>query len=201
MPPMYTKTYFNNNRRNGLNASIGNYTYGIPKIMHIDGDPVNLTIGNYCSIADGVKIYVGRCARHPIDFISTYPLRMIYEIDSKYVATNKANARNLDVNIGHDVWIGDSVMIMSGVTIGTGAIIGAKSLVLNDVAPYAVVGGVPSKLIKYRFDEDVISSLLALKWWDWPEEKMRDNIAMFFNPNIRDVVDAYLSGATTPPTD
>ena len=79
------------------------------------------------------------------------------------------------MTIGNDVWIGQSTIILSGVTIGDGAIIGANSLVTKDVKPYAVVGGNPAKLIKYRFDEDTIDKLLKIKWWDWSIDKIIHN--------------------------
>jgi virginiamycin A acetyltransferase len=77
-----------------------------------------------------------------------------------------------DTEIGHDVWIGYEATIMPGVKIGSGAIIASKSVVTSDVAPYSVVGGNPSRLIKYRFDEDTIKTLLDIAWWDWNAEKI-----------------------------
>lgn len=81
-----------------------------------------------------------------------------------------------DIVIGNDVWIGYEAVIMAGVTIGNGAIIGTRAVVTKDVPPYTIVGGVPAKSIRRRFDQATIEKLEALRWWDWDEEKIRRNI-------------------------
>ena len=81
-----------------------------------------------------------------------------------------------DIRIGNDVWIGYEAVIMAGVSIGDGAIIGARAVVTRDVPPYTITGGVPAKAIRKRFSDDVISELLKLQWWNWPEEKIRQHI-------------------------
>lgn len=78
--------------------------------------------------------------------------------------------------MGNDVWIGYEAVILAGVTIGDGAVIGARAVVTRDVPPYTIVGGVPAKPIRKRFDEDTIARLLALRWWDWPAEKIKEKI-------------------------
>ena len=78
-----------------------------------------------------------------------------------------------DIVLGNDVWVGFEAVILAGVTIGDGAIIGARAVVTRDVPPYAIVGGVPARLIRRRFDEATIESLLALQWWDWEPERIR----------------------------
>ncbi len=82
-----------------------------------------------------------------------------------------------DIIIGNDVWIGYEAIIMAGVTVGDGAIIGTRAVVTKDVPPYTIVGGVPAKVIRKRFSDDVISTLLEAKWWDWPEEKIKKHIS------------------------
>lgn len=82
-----------------------------------------------------------------------------------------------DIVIGNDVWIGYEAVIMSGVTIGDGAIIGTRALVTKDVPPYTIVGGVPARQIRKRFSEDIISSLLDVRWWEWSKEKIKKNIS------------------------
>ena len=82
-----------------------------------------------------------------------------------------------DIVIGNDVWIGYEAVILAGVTIGDGAVIGSRAVVTKDVPPYTIVGGVPAKTIRRRFDEDTVEELLGLRWWDWPEEVIRENIA------------------------
>ena len=92
-----------------------------------------------------------------------------------------------DIVIGSDVWIGYEAVILSEVTIGDGAIVGARAVVTKDVPPHAVVGGVPAKNIRRRFHEDTVARLMELKWWDWPEEKIRANLAAIQAGNVRDL--------------
>ena len=82
-----------------------------------------------------------------------------------------------DIVVGNDVWIGYEAVILAGVTIGDGAIIGSRAVVTKDVPPYTIVGGVPAKSIRKRFSDDTISALLKIKWWDWPEERIRHHIS------------------------
>lgn len=88
-------------------------------------------------------------------------------------------ARGIAVRIGNDCWIGQSVFLAGGVTIGDGAVVLAGAVVTKDVEPYAIVGGVPARVIDYRYDRDTIDRLLAIRWWDWPEEKLQKNWALF----------------------
>ena len=87
--------------------------------------------------------------------------------------------------IGNDVWIGYEAVIMSGVTIGDGAIIGARAVVAKHVPPYTIVGGIPAKPIRKRFSDEVVSSLLEIKWWEWSDERIRENISAIQSGNIR----------------
>ena len=141
--------------------------------------PVNqdrLIIGKFCSIACGAKFLL-TSAYHRQSSLSTYPFPIFYEewgLDIRDVA--KAWDKKGDIVIGNDVWIGYEAVIMAGVTIGDGAAIGARAVVTKDVPPYTIVGGVPAKPIRRRFPEDVISDLLKIRWWDWPEEKIQMNI-------------------------
>lgn len=90
-----------------------------------------------------------------------------------------------DIVIGNDVWIGYEAVILSGVSIGDGAVIGCRAVVTRDVLPYTVVGGVPAKPIRKRFDEDTIAELLEIKWWDWPEEKIAERITDIQNGDLK----------------
>ena len=138
--------------------------------------PVNhdrLLIGKFCSIACGAK-FLFNSANHALGSLSTYPFPIFYDewgLDGKNVADAWDNKGN--ITLGNDVWIGYEAVILAGVTIGDGAIIGARAVVTRDVPPYAIVGGVPARLIRRRFDEATIESLLALQWWDWEPERIR----------------------------
>lgn len=141
--------------------------------------PINqdkLFIGKFCSIACGAK-FIFNSANHALSSLSTYPFPIFFEewgLDVQDI--RKAWDNRGDIIVGNDVWIGYEAVIMAGVTIGDGAVIGARTLVTKDVPPYAIVGGVPAKEIRKRFDKDTISKLLQLKWWDWSVEKIAENI-------------------------
>lgn len=142
--------------------------------------PVNgdrLIIGKFCSIACGAK-FLFNSANHSLASLSTYPFPIFYEewgLNIQDVATAWDNKG--DIVIGNDVWIGYEAVVLAGVTIGDGAVIGARAVVTKDVPPYAVVGGVPARLIRRRFPDDTISALLALKWWDWPADKIKPRLS------------------------
>ena len=141
--------------------------------------PINrdkLKIEKFCSIACGTK-FLFNSANHALDSLSTYPFPLFFEEWNleKEKVTDAWDNRG-DIVIGNDVWIGYEAVILSGVTIGDGAIIGTRAVVTKDVPPYTIVGGVPAKPIRKRFDEKVIEELLKIKWWDWTEEKIARNI-------------------------
>ncbi|MDO4329375.1 MAG: CatB-related O-acetyltransferase [Lachnospiraceae bacterium] len=137
--------------------------------------PINhekLVIGKFCSIACGAK-FLFNSANHTLSSLSTYPFPIFFEEWNLSIQNVAAAWDNKgDIIIGNDVWIGYEAVIMAGVIIGDGAIIGTRAVVTKDIPPYTIVGGVPAKVIRKRFSDDVISKLLATKWWDWPEEKM-----------------------------
>ncbi|APM39875.1 CatB-related O-acetyltransferase [Clostridium kluyveri] len=135
-----------------------------------------LIIEKFCSIACGVK-FLMTSGNHTIKSLSTYTFPIFYEewgLDVSHITDAWDNKG--DIVVGNDVWIGYDSIIMSGVKIGDGAIIGTRAVVTNDVPPYAITGGVPAKIIKKRFSDDVISKLMKIKWWDWSYEKIRANI-------------------------
>ena len=141
--------------------------------------PVNgekLVIGRFCSIACGAK-FLFNSANHTQASLSTYPFPIFFEewgLRKENVA--EAWDRRGDIFVGSDVWIGYEAVIMAGVTVGDGAVVGARALVTRDVPPYAVVGGVPARVIRRRFPEETVKKLLALQWWNWPEEKIKRHI-------------------------
>lgn len=141
--------------------------------------PVNhdkLVIGKFCSIACGAK-FLFNSANHSLSSLSTYPFPIFFEEwglnveDVSCAWDNKG-----DIIIGNDVWIGYEAVILAGVTVGDGAVIGTRALVTKNVPPYTIVGGTPAKELRKRFDDNTISLLLQMKWWDWPVEKIAAHI-------------------------
>lgn len=141
--------------------------------------PVNherLTIGKFCSIACGAK-FLFNSANHALGSLSTYPFPIFFEEWGLPVEDiPRAWGNKGDIVVGSDVWIGYEAVILAGVTIGDGAVIGARALVTRDVPPYTIVGGVPARPIRKRFDDAAIEALLALRWWDWPEARIAANL-------------------------
>ncbi|AFA50049.1 CatB-related O-acetyltransferase [Acetobacterium woodii] len=149
--------------------------------------PINedqLIIGKFCSIACGAK-FIFTSANHTLKSLSTYPFPLFWEtygLAQKDVTA--AWDKKGNIVIENDVWIGYEAVIMSGVHIGNGAIIGTRAVVTKDVAPYTIVGGVPAKPIKKRFDDETIKKLQLLCWWDWDKEQLREKMDDIMSGNI-----------------
>lgn len=165
--------------------SIGKYTYGIPNIMWQDSG-AKLYIGNFCSIASNVKIYLG--GNHRVDWVTTYPFGHIYKKEFPNFNGEGHPSTRGDVIIGNDVWIGDNVTIMSGITIGDGVVIANNSHVIKNIEPYSLIGGNPAKLIKFRFTDEQIKDLLEIKWWNWNDEKINSFTPLLCNDNIDEFI-------------
>lgn len=139
-------------------VQVGKGTYGNLFVLTRDYQNVKLIIGNYCSIADGVKFLLS--GNHQFDIISTYPYELLVMKSREGVGIAIAKG---DIIIGDDVWIGANAIICSGVTIGQGVIVAAGAVVVKDIEPYSIVGGNPAKLIKYRFNENIRKKLVQIK--------------------------------------
>jgi len=137
-------------------------------------------IGKYCSIAGNTAIGL---PQHEIDLVSSHPVFYLQNtpLARKYCRSDHGRIPQR-VDIGNDVWVGYGAMIMSGVTVGTGAIIGAGSIVTKDVPPYAIVVGSPARLLRYRFDEELINRLLASKWWEMSDNWLEAHVDQFLDP-------------------
>ena len=143
-----------------------------------------LIIGKFCSIACGAK-FIFNSANHSLSSLSTYPFPIFFEEwDSDVKNITSAWDNKGDIIIGNDVWIGYEAIILAGVTIGDGAVIGTRAVVTKDIPPYSIVGGVPAKLIRKRFSPETIKSLLKIKWWNWPPERIKQCIPEIQAGNI-----------------
>lgn len=166
MPYMDTKE-----RRMMNNVKIGRHSY-------FKGHSVvrNCRIGNFVCMGDYVTIGLGS---HDINNVTAYPLFNRFMHDFKDKRFSKKTGETI---IGNDVYLGEGCVISQGVNIGHGVIVAARAVVTKDIPSYSVVGGVPAKIIKYRFGKDVIKKLLEIAWWDWDDETIRENINFFYGP-------------------
>lgn len=174
---------------NGPNIEVGAYTI-YNDFVHDPRDfeknnvlyhyPVNgdrLKIGKFCYVACGAK-FLFTSGNHSLRSLSTYTFPIFYEqwgLDPKNIRDAWDNKG--DIVIGNDVWIGYEAVILSGVTVGDGAVIGTRAVVTKDVPPYTIVGGVPARPIRRRFDPQTIARLEELRWWDWEEERIARNLS------------------------
>lgn len=164
---------------------IGRYSYGTPEVLFASSG-ANLIIGQFCSIANEVKIFLG--GEHRTDWITTYPFpaMMTEAVDFKGHPATKG-----DVVIGNDVWIGSGAVILSGVKVGDGAVVGANCVVARDVPSYAVVSGNPAQLVRMRFSESQINQLLQIAWWNWPIDKILDQLPVLLSGDTDLFIDRH----------
>ncbi len=156
-------------------------------LYHYKVNHDRLKIGRFCSIACGAR-FIFTSANHTQSSLSTYPFPIFFEeweLDPKNIASAWDNKG--DIVVGNDVWIGYHATILSGVRIGDGAIIGARAVVTKDVEPYTIVGGVPARPIRKRFDDDTIKALLDLCWWDQPAEKIKENLPAIMSGDMQNL--------------
>lgn len=177
------------------NIIIGDYTYyssNNPEEFeknvthHYDFIGDKLIIGKFCAIASGVE-FIMNGANHQLNSVTTYPFYIMGNGWEKVVPKPGDLPYKGDTIIGNDVWIGQNSVIMPGVKIGNGVVIAANSVVVKDVEDYTIIGGNPATLIKKRFDEELINLLLEIKWWDWEEEKLFNNLDKLANPDLKQI--------------
>lgn len=175
--------------REGLKAHVdagrvvvGEHSYGVPALRYW-GAPGGYVcrIGDFCSIADNVQIFLG--GYHRPEWVTTYPFPAFEKWPEVRHRREHTVGRG-DVVIGSDVWIGSQCVIMSGITIGHGAVLGARAVVSRDVPPYAVVAGNPAQVVKHRFPEPVVDELLRIAWWNWPESRIRSHLEQLLSGDI-----------------
>lgn len=148
----------------GVNDLLGRHSYVGSNFSCGDS---RTKIGSFCSIAANVMICP---TQHPLHFLSTHPYTYLPDYALKGQKSFYDFRHSKPAVIGNDVWIGQNAVIMDGVEIGDGAVVASGAVVTRNVPPYAIVGGVPAKIIKYRFDEETVAALLELKWWELPDE-------------------------------
>jgi acetyltransferase-like isoleucine patch superfamily enzyme len=163
--------------------SIARFTYGYENISVMQcNEGAALKIGAFCSIAQNITVFLG--GNHRTDWITTFPFGHIYQAELGGENIKGHPSTKGDVMIGNDVWIGRGVTIMSGISIGDGAVLSANANIVKNVMPYEIIGGNPGKVLKKRFDSDVIDLLLKLKWWDLPIDIIKDiQIYLCAQPN------------------
>lgn len=163
---------------------VGKGSYGDIRVSTFGNADEHLEIGNYCSIGGEVLFMLG--GNHKYTYVSTYPFNVMSlgKVSEAYT--------NGPITLKDDVWIGQRATIMSGVTIGQGAIVAAGSVVSKDVPPYAIVGGVPAKVIKYRFSQDIIDKLLLIDYKNLDYETIKNNQKLLYTEVTKDNLDVIL---------
>lgn len=156
--------------------------YLMPDRQDVD----KLYIGKFCAIGTGVVFMMGGNQGHHSEWISAFPFAM-HDDCKHFKNLPRLYAGAGDTIIGNDVWIGEEAVIMPGIIIGDGAIIGSRAVVTRDVEPYSVVVGNPARHVHYRFSEENIAMLMEMQWWDWPVERIEQEITTICSKNIAEL--------------
>lgn len=189
----FPQVCFIKNTVDNPNIIIGDYTYyDDPEdsenfernvLYHFPFIGDKLIIGKFCALAKGVQ-FIMNGANHKLSGFSTFPFYIFGNGWEKSMPQPGDLPYKGDTVIGNDVWIGYKALIMPGVKIGSGAIISSRSVVTSDVPAYAVVGGNPAKVIKKRFPDEIIEALENLAWWDWPVDKITQNLSVIMSNDL-----------------
>lgn len=161
---------------------MGEASYEAPRLLGFgrDDNPTPVSVGRYASIHHTAEVFTGG-GHHP-EWVSMYGFRLRFGLPG--AGEDGQPWSRGPVHIGSDTWVGWRALIMSGVAIGDGAVVAAGSVVTRDVAPYAVVGGNPARLIRYRFDEPTVAALLRIRWWDWPRNRVLAHVDELNAPDV-----------------
>lgn len=177
---------FNRLKRAGR-ISYGAHSYGIPILKDYVYDETKLIVGNYSALSETSIVMLG--GEHAVDRVTTYPHRIVWRMEG--AGKDGIPVPTGDTVIGSDVWLTQRTFVRSGVHIGDGAVIAAGAVVTKDVPPYAVVGGNPAKVLRFRHTEEQRAALLEIKWWDWTDEEVRDAVPLLAGSDI----DAFIAYA------
>lgn len=164
-----------------LDVPVGRLTYGFRRLKpnYLRGIK---SIGRFCSIAADVCV---AGVHHPLDWVSTNPF--LYRVDRGFVSRRQpppdpVARRNEGITVQNDIWIGEGAQILRPVVLGHGCVVAAGAVVTKDVPPYAIVAGVPARIVRYRIPEELVPRMLAIAWWDWELDLIRKNVTHFYDP-------------------
>ncbi|RDI44456.1 virginiamycin A acetyltransferase [Nocardia mexicana] len=155
--------------------------------------PEKLIIGKYCALGEGVR-FIMNGANHRMDGPSTFPFPIMGGSWSDHVDLIAGLPGRGDTVVGNDVWLGYGTLVMPGVRIGHGAIVASGSVVVDDVPDYAIAGGNPARVIRYRYEPCRIDRLLELAWWDWPLEMITAHVRTIMSGSVDDLSAAAAAG-------
>ena len=158
---------------------LGEHSYGMPIVDTFDGDDTRLIVGRYSAIASSARIVLG--GAHPTDRVTTFPLRR--RLGLPHVADGFPSSAG-DIVVGNDVWISSAATILAGVRLGDGCVVAAGAVVTRDVPPYAIVAGVPARVLRYRVPPEQRERLLRLAWWDWPDARVRESVSELSSSDV-----------------
>ena len=170
-------------------STVVDTAFGRHSFCGYDCTIVHCGVGSFCSIAS--KVSIGG-VMHPMEFVSTSPVFLSHRDSVRAKFAHHKYLPVIRTTIGNDVWIGDGVYVKAGITIGHGAVVGMGSVVTKNIAPYSIVGGNPARLIRMRFEADVIEALMRMAWWNFPDAELARIGEQFNQPREMLVREGYL---------